>query len=149
VSALTVGPPTREMPIPAPAGLDAYGYGRARAEQRQHAARLRELAAIDDTHAAVAGLTLAALRREEQLAERLFWGRVRTLTLAVAVDRERLTLTSTIGGDTTPVIAAVLDELALYSRELDAQPYRRDVALQALDQTWVTGRRAYLTEAAA
>lgn len=137
-----------ERPLPGAAGQDAYGYGRARAEQRQHAARLANLAAVDGMFLALTGQTLAALRAEQELQERLFWGRVRTLTLAVAVDPDRLTLTSTLGDDPAPVTAALLDELALYAAELDAQPYRRDTALAALDTAWVKGRRAYLNEVA-
>jgi hypothetical protein len=142
MSAVTV-----EAPLPALPGQDAYGYGAARVEQRQHAARAQELAAIDAMFADLTSIALDTLRNEARLQETLFWGRVRTACLTVAVGPGR-TLTSTTGEPVEPVLAALVEELALYGAELAAQPYRRASALAELDEAWVTGRRAYLEKSA-
>lgn len=136
---------TVESPLPASAGLDAYAYGRARAEtlarhraEAAATARQRELAAIDRTYEAAVDQTLASLREDAALRDRLFWGRVRLIRHAAASF-----------GSPEAVEAALLAELELHAADLAARPYRREVALAALDERWVSGRRAYLEQVAA
>jgi hypothetical protein len=133
-----------ERPLPGAAGLNAYAYGAARAEtlarhraEQAASARQRELAAIDRTYETAVDLALVSLREDAALRDRLFWGRVRLIRHAAASF-----------GSPEAVEAALLAELELHAADLAARPYRREVALAVLDERWVSGRRAYLEQAA-